>query len=160
MTTLEPEHTDLPWGGDGHLLLHHRTFPRKRREKHQNLRPFVSFQDCILSLCSINTHLRPPQWQTSETFGTHTFQGISFAASDCRMFFAPQIYLIQHQFKPISGSDHLSPTPALTEQDKSFDSKLHTIPLKNPSAVNFVMNYIRCASNRFTIYTFHFKPKG
>lgn len=51
MRALEPEHSDLPWGGDGHLLLQHRTVPRKRWEQHWSLRPFVSFQDFILSFC-------------------------------------------------------------------------------------------------------------
>lgn len=52
MTALEAEHSDLLWGGDGHLLLQHRTFPRQRGEQHQNLTPFVYFQDFILSFCS------------------------------------------------------------------------------------------------------------
>lgn len=51
MTPLESEHTDLPWGEDGHFP-QHRTFPRQRGEQHGNLRPFVSFQDFILSFCS------------------------------------------------------------------------------------------------------------
>lgn len=91
MTALEAEHSDLLWGGDGHLLLQHRTFPRQRGEQHQNLRPFVYFQDFILIFKVFsyrNTPLRPPQWQLlSETLGTHTFKGISFATSDYRIFF-------------------------------------------------------------------------
>lgn len=89
MTALESEHTDLPWGEDGHFP-QHRTFPRQRGEQHGNLRPFVSFQDFILSFCSPKHPLRPSQWQLlRETFGTHTFKGISFAASDYRTFFPP-----------------------------------------------------------------------
>lgn len=99
---------------------------------------------------------------------------LSVSFQDYRTFFSPRYTWSNIQFKPTSESDHLPTIPALTEQDKSFDSKLHTIPLKNknPSAIDFVMknqtyhiyhliyHYIRCASNHSTIYTLYSKPKG
>lgn len=54
---------------------------------------------------------------------------------------------------------HFSTDPA-TDKHKSFDSKLHTIPLKKTSATNFVINYTRCTSNSFTIYTLCSRIKG